>query len=121
MLRPSTSTSILTLLALAAMATATPLNPSPNHDPKTLQARATNTCSRDGEKVYDVCDTYYSYLRCRGTRAMMAFDCATLPDHYCQIRDDRGSCSGAVPPSMGGGNGTGSWPHHHWGPRPHHG
>ncbi|KAI0388632.1 hypothetical protein F5Y17DRAFT_474346 [Xylariaceae sp. FL0594] len=63
------------------------------------------------EGIYDVCDTLHSYLRCRGTRPMTAFDCAATMDpaepdpghgHYCQILDDRGSCTGRSPPLING-------------------
>ncbi|KAI0400352.1 hypothetical protein F4802DRAFT_498149 [Xylaria palmicola] len=61
--------------------------------------RAANTCTRE-EGVYDVCDTMHSFLRCRGNRPTMVFDCAHSPDHYCLIQNDKGSCMGLRPPPM---------------------
>ncbi|GAP87699.1 hypothetical protein SAMD00023353_2800220 [Rosellinia necatrix] len=52
--------------------------------------------------VYDVCDTLHSFTRCRGNRPMMVFDCKHDPAHYCSIQDDKGSCSGLLPPPMNG-------------------
>ncbi|KAI5922446.1 hypothetical protein F4810DRAFT_673810 [Camillea tinctor] len=57
-------------------------------------------CTRsDGH--YDVCDTMYSYIRCRGPRAAMAVDCQRAPGHYCEITNDQGHCDGLNPPQVG--------------------
>ncbi|KAI3337225.1 hypothetical protein HD806DRAFT_528798 [Xylariaceae sp. AK1471] len=73
----------LIFLALVALGISTPVG---------LDRRAATICPRE-EGVYDVCDTVHSFLRCRGSQAMMAFDCAQSPEHYCQILNDRGSCN----------------------------
>ncbi|KAH8167983.1 hypothetical protein CIB48_g210 [Xylaria polymorpha] len=82
---------LLAFLALVGLGVGTPVGL--NHP------RAFTMCPRE-YGVYDVCDTMHSFLRCRGTRPMMVFDCAQEPDHYCLIQNDKGSCSGLLPPPM---------------------
>ncbi|KAI1486692.1 hypothetical protein F5X96DRAFT_688467 [Biscogniauxia mediterranea] len=66
---------VLLLAFLAAVGSATP-----------YPARE-SVCTRpDGH--YDVCDTVYSYVKCRGQHAAMAVDCRRSPGHYCQIIND---------------------------------
>ncbi|KAI0430345.1 hypothetical protein F5Y09DRAFT_307879 [Xylaria sp. FL1042] len=84
---------VLIFLALIALSVSTPIGLK-NH-------RAATICARE-IGIYDVCDTLHSFLRCRGTRPMMAFDCAHAPDHYCLIQNDRGSCNGLLPPPLNG-------------------
>ncbi|GAW21710.1 hypothetical protein ANO14919_112340 [Xylariales sp. No.14919] len=82
---------LLVFLALVALGISTPID--------LKNPRATNICPRE-TGIYDVCDTLHSFLRCRGNRPMMAFDCAHAPDHYCIIQDDKGSCNGLLPPPL---------------------
>ncbi|KAI3343764.1 hypothetical protein F4824DRAFT_20494 [Ustulina deusta] len=84
---------LLVFLALVALSISTPIGLN--------NARAASVCARENG-IYDVCDTLHSFLRCRGTRPMMAFDCAHAPDHYCLIEDDKGSCNGLLPPALNG-------------------
>ncbi|KAI1743911.1 hypothetical protein F4680DRAFT_407913 [Xylaria scruposa] len=84
---------LLAFLALITLGIGTPVGL--NHP------RAATICPRE-TGIYDVCDTLHSFLRCRGTWPMMAFDCAHEPDHYCLIQNDKGSCSGLRPPPMNG-------------------
>ncbi|KAI0879167.1 hypothetical protein GGS24DRAFT_230960 [Hypoxylon argillaceum] len=81
----------LVLLALVALSISTPVG---------LNSRkAANICPRENG-IYDVCDTVHSFLRCRGDRPMMVFDCSHEPNHYCLIQNDKGSCNGLRPPPM---------------------
>ncbi|KAI8952406.1 hypothetical protein F4801DRAFT_541431 [Xylaria longipes] len=84
---------LIAFLGLIALGVGTPVGL--NHP------RATTICARE-EGIYDVCDTMFSFLRCRGNRPMMAFDCAQEPDHYCLVQNDKGSCNGLRPPPMNG-------------------
>ncbi|KAI0976103.1 hypothetical protein F4678DRAFT_415986 [Xylaria arbuscula] len=83
----------LVFLALVALSIGTPIGRN--------SPRSASICARQ-TGTYDVCDTLYSFLRCRGIKPMMAFDCARTPDHYCIIQNDKGSCSGLLPPSLNG-------------------
>ncbi|KAK5629521.1 hypothetical protein RRF57_005236 [Xylaria bambusicola] len=83
----------LVFLALVALSISTPIG--------LTSSRAVSGCARE-TGIYDVCDTLHSFLRCRGLRPMMAFDCAHAPDHYCLIQNDKGSCNGLRPPPLNG-------------------
>ncbi|KAI1187067.1 hypothetical protein F5B17DRAFT_336339 [Nemania serpens] len=84
---------VVVVLVLVALGISTPVGLS---DPR---AAAMSTCLREAG-IYDVCDTIYSYLRCKGRSPMMSVDCAQEPGHYCLIKNDRGSCTGLSPPPM---------------------
>ncbi|KAI1421663.1 hypothetical protein F5Y12DRAFT_688341 [Xylaria sp. FL1777] len=84
---------VLVFLALVALSISTPIG--------LKNQRAISICARE-TGIYDVCDTLHSFLRCRGSRPMMAFDCAQSPDHYCLIQNDKGSCNGLLPPPLNG-------------------
>ncbi|KAI1306385.1 hypothetical protein F5Y03DRAFT_354611 [Xylaria venustula] len=83
----------LVFLALVALSVGTPIGQK--------SPRSASVCVRQ-TGIYDVCDTLHSFLRCRGYKPTMAFDCTHAPDHYCIIQNDKGSCNGLLPPPLNG-------------------